>query len=221
MDRQHIHISLNPLSEYVYASDSRKDRIIKEQKRPSKLMIVPYTTARAGMKRFFKDGFSIVVITNAIEFLHGKRPIKDFWKNDRKNSIEALRTFLKLQVPDFKNLKCSFTTKNNKFLVIDNVEIRIAPDLIIRGIKDGQPFVGGIKFHISKGQQFSNEQGILAASAIKLFLLNEVAIDEEEVNPDLCLSIDIFGERITPAPINHKGYEKLIRDACEDLKKRW
>ncbi len=101
------------------------------------------------------------------------------------------------------------------------MDIRIAPDLIIRGIKDGQPFIGGIKFHISKGQPFDRQQAMLAAAAIKLFLLKEEATEEEFVNPEFCLSVDVFGQRITPAPDNHIGYEKMIIEACGDLKIRW
>jgi len=220
MDRQ-VQISLNPLSEYCFATESRRGTIIKQQKRPSKFMVVPYSTARACMRNFFKEGFSYDAVIHGIEFLHGKRPINTFWKNDRKNSIEALRTFLKLQFPDFKNLKCSFTTKNHKFLVIDDVEIIIAPDLILKGINNGKPFIGGIKFHISKGQPFSREQALLSATAIKLFLLKKEANYGEYVNPKFCLSVDVFGERITPAPDNHIGYEEMIKEACEDLKKRW
>jgi len=216
-----IHISLNPLAEYVFASDSRRETIIRQQKKPQKIMIIPYSTARARMRKFFKDGFSYEAIISGIEYLQGKKPEKDFWKNDRKNSIEALRTFITLQFPSFKNLKCSFTTKNNKFIFIDDVEIRIAPDLIIRGIKEGQPFIGGIKFHISKGQQFDRDKALLAATALKLFLLKNEATEEEYVDPNFCLSVDVFGERIAPAPKNHIGYEEKIKEACRDLKNRW
>lgn len=220
MDR-FIQISLNPLAEYVFASETRKDTIIKQQKKPQIIMVVPYATARARMKKFFKDGFSHEAIISGIEYLQGKKPVKDFWINDRKNSIEALRTFLTLQFPRFDNLKCSFTTKNNKFWLIDDVEVRIAPDLIIRGVKDGKRFIGGIKFHISKGQQFDREKALIAATALKLFLVQKEATEEELVDSDFCLSVEVFGERITPAPDNHIGFEEKIKEACQDLKKRW
>lgn len=217
-----VEISLNPLAEFVFASDRRKDSIIRQQKRPVEFIIARYATARARMKRFFKEGFSKEEIVKGIEVLQGRMPHTDFQKNDRRNSIEALRTFLMLQFPnDFQNLKCSFTTERNKHMLVNRVRVRVAPDLILRGTKDGQPFIGGIKFHISKSQQFDREEALLAAAALKLFLINEIATEEEIVNPKYCLSIDVFGERITPAPDNHIRIAKQIEKACDEIKTRW
>jgi len=217
-----VEISLNPLAEFVFASDRKRDSIIRRQKKPLKIMVARYTTARARMKKFFKEGFSKEVIAKGIDVLQGRLPVTDFQKSDRKNSIEALRKFLKLQFPnDFQNLKCSFSTKRNKHMLVNGVRVRVAPDLILRGVKNGRPFIGGIKFHISKGQQFTREEALFAATALKLFLINQIATEEEIVNPKYCLSVDVFGERITPAIENHIKIKKQIELACEDIITRW
>lgn len=217
-----VEISVNPLAEYVTATIGRKRTIIKQQKNPPAFIIVRYATAKARMKRFFKNGFSNNEIINGIQFLQGKITLTDFQKNDRQNSIEALRMFLQLQFPDdFKNLKCSFLSIKKKDFLMEEVRVKVAPDVVLKGEKNGIPFIGGIKFHISKGQTFDKDSSLCAATAVKLFLINEVANNGEVVDPNYCLSIDVFGDRITKAPKNHIEVEKKLMDACNEIKSLW
>lgn len=220
--QRNVEISVNPLAEYVTATTGRKRTIIKQQKNPPAFIIVRYATAKSNMKKFIKKGFSEDEIINGIQFLQGKITLTDFQSNDRMNSIEALRTFLKLQFPNsFRNLKCSFLVIKKKDMLIEEVKVRVAPDIVLMGEKNGVPFYGGIKFHISKGQTFDNYASLCAATAVKLFLTNEVAKNGEVVDPNYCLSIDVFGERITPAPKNHSEIEKKLMDACNEIKSLW
>jgi hypothetical protein len=220
--QRNIEISVNPLAEYVTATTGRKKTIIKQQKNPPAFIIVRYATAKSNMKKFFKNGFSEDEIINGIKFLQGKITLTDFQSNDRKNSIEALRTFLKLRFPlNFRNLKCSFLIIKKKVMLIEEVNVRVAPDIVLIGEKNGITFYGGIKFHISKGQTFDNYSSLCAATAVKLFLKNEVAKEGEIVDPDYCLSIDVFGERVTPAPKDHSEIEMKLMDACKEIKSLW
>ncbi len=52
------------------------------------------------MIEYLKTGYNIDVIDKAIEKLKKKKCFTDFEKNDRKNSIEALESFLEVRIPE-------------------------------------------------------------------------------------------------------------------------
>ena len=165
-------------------------------------------------------GQSFDEILDGIMRLQNKNPSSDFQRSNTKNSIEALRKFLELQFPDnFRNIKCSFLNVEEKNFYINGVQVRVAPDIVLRIQKNGQNVIGGIKFHISKSSKFTYESAKCAATELKLFLQETVAKDDEVVDPSYCLSVDVFGERVVQAPDNHDRYLKLLESACDEFKK--
>lgn len=123
-------ISINPLVEYIEASDRSRKSIIRQQKNPSDFIISRYRTARSAFAKFFKEGFDEQVLRRAIERLQTKEQKSDWTRNDTLNSIEALRSFLEMEFP-FKNLRCKFVKPDTKVYNINGVAITVAPDLLL------------------------------------------------------------------------------------------
>ena len=195
-------ISINPLVEYIGASERRKHSIIKQQKNPSDFIIARYRTARFAFAKYFKNGYDATVIINAIDRLQHKENKSTWTRNDTKNSIEALRNFLQLNFP-FKDLKCRFVT----------------PDLLLEWEKDGKKFVGAIKFYIKK-KPLSHHEGFINASLIADFLKSTVS-EEVEISKMHCICIDIMNPRIFTAPKNSDEYMDLVTNACEQIRSNW
>lgn len=215
-------ISINPLCDFVVGSTRKKASIIRSQKQPSTFMVARYRTAKTRMSKFFKNGFSYQDIISGINDLQAKHCVTEFQKSDRRTSIEALRLFLELQFPNkFKELKCSFSTDKRKELDFSGVSIIVAPDLILRWEENGQKYIGGIKFHISKSNIFDYNKASFAAGLINLYLKDVVAAPDEMVVDDFCLCVDVFGTRICSTPQNKNTFIETLENACREIKNLW
>ena len=168
-------ISLNPIAVFTTATPVKKRSIVKQQLNPSKFLIARYKTARSRMLKSIKNGLSEEEIITGIALLRSKVPVSDFHRSDIINSIEALRSFLKLKFPtEFKSIKCSFPKADIKVISLVGVDILVAPDLILKWSRDGKAYIGGIKFHISKSSVFDIENSKCAATGLLLFLKKNV-----------------------------------------------
>lgn len=213
---------MNPLCDFVTGSTRKKASIIRSQKKPVTFLVARYKTAKTRMSRFLKNGFAYQDILSGINDLQAKHCVTDFQKSDRKTSIEALRLFLELQFPDkFKKLKCSFSTDKRKELDFNGVSITVAPDLILRWEENGQKYVGGIKFHISKSNIFDYNKASFAAGLINLYLNDVIATSNEIVVEDFCLCVDVFGTRICSTPKNKDTFIEILENACIEIKELW
>lgn len=212
-------ISINPLVEYIGASERRRRSIIKQQKYPSDFITARYRTARAAFAKYFQNGFDTQVLISAIERLQSKTQTSDWTRNDTRNSIRALRNFLELQFP-FKNLKCRFGKPATKAYLINGVAVKVAPDLLLEWELNGQRFMGAIKFYI-KQKALTYEQGHINTSLLADFLRNTVTTKGVLISKQHCLCIDVMGQRIFSAPANIKDDMSLISDACDEIRRAW
>ena len=75
--------------------------------------------------------------------------------------------------------------------------------------------------HISKGNIFDAKQQSYVATAIQKYLEEIFDSVGGIVMPELCLSIDVFGDRIVSAPKDISQKIKDIETTCEEVKKIW
>lgn len=211
-------ISINPLAEYVGASERRKRTIVRQQKYPSDFIVARYRTARAAFSNYFKGGYDQSVLIRAIERLQGKIPTSDWSRNDTANSIEALRRFLSLKIP-FKSLKCRFSKPDIKAYNINGVAIIVSPDLMLEWEIEGQKFVGAIKFFIKK-KKMTLQQGRLSASLLADFM-KRINSKETIISKQHCICVDVMEQRIFSAPTDIREEMGLVSDACNEISMLW
>jgi hypothetical protein len=216
--KTHPEISINPLAEYVGASERRKRAILRQQKYPSDFIVARYRTARAAFSNYFKDGYDQNVLIRAIERLQGKKPTSDWSRNDTVNSIEALRRFLSIEIP-FKSLKCRFSKPDIKAYNINGVSVIVSPDLMLEWEVEGQKYVGAIKFYIKK-KDLTLQQGRLSASLIADFM-RRTNSEETTVSKRHCVCVDVMNQRIFAAPGNIIEDMNSISDACYEINTLW
>jgi hypothetical protein len=216
-------ISINQLADFSTATESRKKSILKQQKKPNPFLIPWYQLAKSKMKKSIVAKGDLEPIDLGIEELNSRKPKSNRQVIDRQVSIEALRLFKEVQLPQMlKDFPYEIVKKGKiKSIYINGVEVIISPDVIYRVRINGQKFLGGVKLHVAKGNIFDNKQLRYISTLIYQYLNEIIAEDDEEVLKELCLSFDIFGQRVISAPHNIHNCLYDIREYCDEIKTLW
>jgi len=218
-----IKISINPFVDFELSSNAKKLRIIKDQKNPNPIRVGWYQTPRASIKKSLSQNGDQLPLLEGIERLKNKIISKPQQLQNKMVSLEALDHFVAIKLPTIlKNHQYEVIKETEiKSLIIDNVEIIVSPDVVFKIDLNGKTFIGAIKLHLSKNNVFNLEQSLTVSTLLHQYCLSLSDKYELEVLPELCYSVDVFGERIVSAPINAKPYLLKIRNICKEVKKYW
>ena len=218
-----IKISINPFVDFELSSNAKKLRIIKDQKNPNPIRVGWYQTPRASIKKSLSQNGDQLPLLEGIERLKNKIISKPQQLKNKMVSLEALDHFVAIKLPTIlKNHQYEVIKETEiKSLIIDNVEIIVSPDVVFKIDLNGKTFIGAIKLHLSKNNVFNLEQSLTVSTLLHQYCLSLSDKYELEVLPELCYSVDVFGERIVSAPINAKPYLLKIRNICKEVKKYW
>jgi hypothetical protein len=217
-----VKISINQIAEFSVASNSNRNRIIKQQINPNKLLIPWYQTAKSTAKKYLWNVNDITILRKGIELLEKKDAKNNRQMIDKKVSIEALNILQTINVPPLlRKIKYEIISVSDKSISLNGVEIKIAPDVIIKGMYKGKIVYGAIKFHVCKSKPFEFKQCEYVGALLKHYLRKKVAKPNEAVLSELCLCLDIFSERYVPSPINSSKRLTELKQLCLELKSLW
>ncbi|WP_345274007.1 hypothetical protein [Flaviramulus aquimarinus] len=221
-ERRYI-ISVNQFADFSNASEASKRRIIKQQKDPNKFMVAWYQLPKARIKKSIENNCDLEPIVKGIEELKQRIPKKPRQVLDRTVSLEALNRYASIKLPDLlKSVPYEIIKKVEcKSIFLNGVEIIISPDVIFRIKANGKIYLGAVKVHISKNNVFDNIQSRYISSLINKYLKEVVAKEDEEVLEELCLSIDVFGEKVISVPKNLSKSLAEIEVICANVKSVW
>ncbi|WP_055446995.1 hypothetical protein [Lacinutrix mariniflava] len=216
-------ISINQLADFSNGSDAKKRRIIKQQKQPNKFMVAWYQLPKARIRKAISTNCDLEPILNGIEELKLRKPEMPRQIANRQVSLEALRRFVNIKLPKLlKDVPNEIIKKvPSKSIIINGVEIIISPDVIYKLKINEKVYIGGVKVHISKNNIFDNQQSRYISSLIYKYLKEVVAEEGEDVLEELCLSIDVFGEKVISTPNNFPKAINDIEFICEEVKSIW
>lgn len=217
-------ISINQYADFIKASDAKRLRIIRQQKKPNVFRIAYYQLAKARIRKTLKDNGSLIHIKDALTKLSERVPNSKRQLSDKSVSIEALEKFLILKIPQIlKNEKIEFLNPKdyNNSIDVCGLSIIIAPEIIFKTIIDDKEVLGGIKLHISKSNSFDNEQQQIIASGICNYLESNVATTEQIVLPEFCISLDIFGNGFISTSNAKKNLISSYKKECKEIIKIW
>lgn len=213
------YISINQMADFYGSSESVKRRIIKQQVTPNKFLVQWYQLSKARIKKSIELKGSIQPILDAIDILTKRNPSNDRQKNDKQVSLEALDRFVKMKLPSIlKDVDYEIIKPKRKTLDVNNLEILVAPDVVIKGNLKGEIVIGAIKIHISKSKPFDHKKSSLVASTIYEYLKTQVAEVGELVLPELCVCLDVFSGRAVQAPDDHSSTFFEIEQICSEIK---
>lgn len=215
-------ISANQLAQFATATKAAKKRILKQQIIPNPFLIPWYQKAKGGIKKYLSNVADKTPLEDAITFLKKRIPENDRQKIDIRVSIEALEVMKKIRLPKIlSEIKYEVLLNKKKSITINNVDIKLAPELIIKGKYKGEDVYGAIKIHICKGAPFDLNQSRYVSTLIYRYLKKEYNQSGERILPELCISLDVFGERVVSAPATQFKDLIVIKKICEEVKELW
>ncbi|MBU3820428.1 hypothetical protein KO566_00015 [Flavobacteriaceae bacterium XHP0103] len=223
MNKKRYVISINQFANFYKGTESVKKRIIRQQKEPNKFLVAWYQLPKSRIKKSIENNCDLEPILKGIEELKLRQPQKPRQVLDRAVSLEALNRYVNIKLPDLLKSVPYEIIKNVEFnsITIKGVEIIISPDVIFRLKANGKTYLGAVKVHISKSNVFDNIQSRYISSLLHKYLKEVVAQADEEVLEDLCLSIDVFGEKVISVPKNLSKSLLEIEVICEEVKSIW
>lgn len=217
-------ISINQYADFIKSSDAKKQRIIRDQKKPNKFRIAYYQLAKARIRKTLTDNGQLKHVNEALSNLSSRVPSNKRQISDRHVSIEALEKFLILKIPKIlKNENIEFLNsklyKND--IDIHGISIIVAPEIIFKVNINGEEVLGGLKLHVSKSNSFDKEQQQVIASGICHYLEKNVAKENQIVLPEFCISLDIFGNGFISNSSATKNLVSSYKKECLEILKFW
>ena len=217
------HISSNQFVEFeTKKTEKGKLRILSQQKIPNPFLTPWYQRAKSCFRKSLKAGGDLSPIFEGIEILQNRVPINKRQLDDKDVSIQALHRYCEMKLPKFISDKNFEIVKlDQKVVRIKGLDISPSPELVFKFIgSEGETTYGAIKVHISKRKPFSLQSAELSSTLLYNYL-KDVLDENFKVEPSCCFTIDIFGDRIVPAPPNINEYNQKVEKLCEEIVQLW
>jgi hypothetical protein len=218
--RPNPRISAPKLEEYLEASASRRERILRDQKFPRTDVVVRYEKARQAIRAALVSGNAptrLKELARAIE----QMPAKSSYDSDSARlSAEAVRRFATLHDRlALKDTRALLPSAPKFSLVSEGVSISIAPAVLLRRTKrDGMEYCGALTVVLRKDEPLGLQGGKAVAELARLALANA---GYKNIRPDLCVAVDVFGGRIFTAAGRGQRIAGEIASACREIAVRW
>lgn len=216
-------ISINQFAEYSSKKrESSRLSIIRKQKIPDKNLFFWYQRAKACIRRSLILSGNLRPIYEGIEFLRKDTPLTKNQISNRNTSILALERFTTMRLPNvILENSLEVIKLEKKILEVKKLEISLSPEFVFRIRKsNGESVVGAVKLHICKSKPFDFQTAELSSVVLYDFL-KEAVEPSDVVDPRYCFTIDIFGDRIVPAPLNVNEYNQKVEKLCEEIVQLW
>lgn len=220
-------ISANQLAEYVLASPTRRQSILRNAKFSPTFLVIRYAAAREALCRYLTNDarpLDILVKAESEQIQLSKSGGSSFQQTDAALSAEAILAFMKARTEFQKQLPFASFTPNNQSLpklTKAGVDISIRLDLVARNA--GKGLVGGAILQLSKAvasKSWREEHGKVVAALIWV-LANEHMTPLGKIDRKLCMAVDVFAGKAVTAP---SSYKRLLNDldaACAEIAALW
>lgn len=216
-------ISINPLIDFFKGTEAKKKRVIRNQKEPSVIMVGWHQTSRASIKKSLSLNGDKSPIIEGSNRLKAKAVEKPRQIQNKFVSLEGMKKYLNIEIPEMlKNHNLTIIKKRPiKSTFINDVEITVSPDILFTMEYKGKKYIGGVKIHLSKGNIFDNQELKIVATVLHKHIV-EIADEYDAIPlPEICYSMDVFGERIVSSPKNSERILLQIENICEEIKLFW
>jgi hypothetical protein len=143
-------ISLNKSGEFTTAKTDRQRQILRDQKYPADYMGMYYREASEAISQCIASGLQeFSGIQRAISVLGQMNPQKIGTQRRINSNLDALESFeAMLDKIDLKGAVPSLGDHSPEKLVIQNVEISVRPEILLKASSKGNAqLVGAVKLH--------------------------------------------------------------------------
>jgi hypothetical protein len=215
-------ISVNKLAEFIDAKAARQRQILRDQKFPTEFKGMYYKEASEAIAICIASSLeNTSVIERTIAVLEQQNPDRIGTQRRIQANIDALETFeAMLDDIDLKGAQPSLGEHAPPKLNIQNVEVSVRPDIILKGTgKAKQPFIGALKFHFPRTFPLGTSAGYVST------LLQEYAktylVNQGESYGPYCPVLDIGSKTLHPGVKSVVAKMKDIQAACRNIIALW
>jgi hypothetical protein len=213
--------SLNKFGEYLIATPTRRDTIVRQQKYAKPFITARYTLAQDYMARFFESGLDAQVIQTGIQKISGMAGMRN---NDEhlQSCLDALEAFLPIAYWQFQDVvfqKMPFNAPAS--MQVNGVTISARPEVLVYGQdRRGNRIIGGIKLHCSKSHLLTHDAAEYVAVGLFEYLLQQKDLAGVPKS-NLCAVVDVFNGSVTYAPSTYKRKLNDINAGCVEYALKW
>lgn len=216
-------ISVNKLGEYIVATPSRQRAILYQLKHPdeNRFSSTSYKDAREVIKSYLLNDFEPRYIMDRIDLLKAQTPDNDYQKVMIKSEKEALRLVLKSEAID-RDMKYYAYTGDNPKMNIENVDVSIYPDLLIKKESKKKSYFGAMKIHLSKNAELEGKGAQYISALLYQFVSDYISVpDGFTIKDKCCISFDVFRDCTIPCPPSTVKRLEDIKAACKNISAIW
>jgi hypothetical protein len=210
-------VSVNTLAEYIESNANRRKVIVGDCKNPKPFKATRYNEARKEIVAYLINGDQSILYS-AIKDIGAKQDSSKFYDDDRNNSVDGLTGFLEFDYTLISDYQITENGKNT-LLNIKGLQVSVNPEVLVRYTAKGQDQVGAIKLRILKTPMGKSQQETVALLIKRYLVITQDA--GLVISNSLCLSIDVFANKVVPCPKAEIARMKLIESACEEILLRW
>lgn len=218
-------ISVNQLAEYILASPTRRQTIIRNARYAPTFLVIRYKDAKQAISNYLSDDTRSPAPLAAAEQAQinlSKGSGTAFFLNDAALSAEAIKNFRIMMGPNvLKGLTFVKNTSKLPKLAIKGVDVSVNLDLVVHNNAKG--LVGGAMIQTSKAVAAKGwrEDHAKAVTSLIWKLANEHLCHLGKVDRKLCLSIDVFAQKTASAPPNYIRTLANIEASCAEIAMFW
>jgi hypothetical protein len=217
-------ISVNKLAEYIVSKGGRQRQILRDQKFPTEYKGPYYKEAAEPIAAVLADNLEdLTPITKAINVLNQMQPEKIGTQRRINSNIDALESFeAMLDEIDFQGATPSLGAHTSGKLKIQNVEISVRPEIILRGKggKSGKKLVGGAKLHFPRTFRLTEDAAGYVSAIVQEFLKAYYSADGEPHGP-YCPVLDIGSQTFFAGVKSTAARMKDVAAECRNIAGLW
>lgn len=224
---QEPRISANQLAEYVLASPTRRQSILKNAKFSPTFLVIRYQSAKDAICRHLADdtrNLGPLISAHAEQLELSKAGGSAFQANDALLSAEAIQAFMDMRGRLQKELPAASYRPNSQNLPkleCAGVDISIRLDLV--SYNNAKETVGGVILQVSKAvaaKSWREEHSKIVAALVWL-TANRHLSSLGKVDRKLCMALDVFTGKAVTAPANYKRILNDIEASCREIAALW
>ena len=216
-------ISLNKLAEFTTSKPTRQRNILRDQKYPTDFKGMYYKEASESVAQCIAGGLEDTsILDRTISILEQANPDKIGTQRRIAANIDAIETFQSM-LDDIKleGIVPSLGAQSPPKLTVQNVDISVRPELILRGKgRKGDPLIGAVKLHFPHSTALGAEPAGYISAVLQDWCKAHMA-DEGTPTADMCYVIDIGGKKVWSGVKATAQRMRDIESYCQNIAALW
>jgi hypothetical protein len=209
--------SINKLAEYMVSGPSRRQTIIKNQKRKNTLFIAYHNEAIEIISKFISNTIDEEKYWEEFYRIKNKHINTDISEMRQNICLSALEDFEKIIYDvNFPQYKKKLGDKKQKKASLHRIRLEVNPEILLYN-SDGF-VIGAIKLFSNKNKEKDKNESEFLATILLQYMILSYGVNIKNTD---CYIIDIFNGIIMTAPMSYKKIMLDIKASCDEIRDTW